>query len=116
MHIVCTLIASHFDSHFNPTADCGAPPPPVNGSMQSHTNTTEGSVAVFQCDPGFVPEGVMTAVCGSDSQWTPSPGGVTCSPRPTQIPIPTQTSTPTGPGKKELLLLYAFQLMYKFQC
>ena len=110
------MVPSHCDSHFNITVDCGAPPPPVNGFLQLCMNTTEGSVVVFWCNPGFVPGGVMAAVCGSDSQWTPSPGGVTCSPRPTQIPIPTQTSTPTGPGKKELLLLYAFQLMYKFQC
>ena len=93
--------------HFNPAADCGAPPPPVNGSVQPYTNTTEGSVVVFQCDPGFVPEGEMTAVCESDGQWVPYPGNVTCSPRPTQAftEIFTQvstlilTSTPTGPGK-----------------
>ena len=85
---------------FNPTADCGVPPPPVNGSMQPHTNTTEDSVVVFQCDPGFVPEGEMTAVCESDGQWAPNPGGVSCSPKPTptftQATIPTQTSTPTS--------------------
>ena len=82
------------------TVGCGAPPPPVNGFLQPHTNTTVGSVVVFQCDPGFVPVGEMTAVCGSDSQWTPNPGGVTCSPRPaptfTQATTPTLTSTPTS--------------------
>ena len=81
-------------------ADCGAPPPPVSGSVHPHTNTTEGSVVVFQCDPGFVPEGEMTAVCGRDGQWTPNPGGVTCSPGPTQTftqtATPTQTSSPTS--------------------
>ena len=83
---------SHCDCHTNPTADCGTLPPPINGFLlQSHTNTKEGSVVVFQCDPGFVPEGEMVAVCGSDGQWTPNPGGVTCSPRPT----PTFTQTPT---------------------
>ena len=104
------------------TADCGAPPLPVKGSLlQPHTNTTEGSVVVFQCDPGFVPEGEMTAVCGRDDQWTPNPGGVTCSPRPTtftqtftqtstqaltqaptQALMPTKVSTPTGVGENEL--------------
>ena len=66
-------------------------------------------MVVFQCDPGFVPEGVMTAVCGSDGQWTPNPGGVTCSPTPTQTftetftqtLTPTETSTSTGPGENE---------------
>ena len=107
------LLVDHHDSYFNPTADCGAPPPPVNGSVQPHTNTTEGSVVVFQCDPGFVPEGVMTTVCANDGQWTPNPGSVTCSPTPT--PTSTQTftealiftpsSTPdfTGPGESQLL-------------
>ena len=105
------------------TADCGAPPSPVKGSLlQPHTNTTEGSVAVFQCDPGFVPEGMMTAVCGSDSQWTPNPRDVTCSPRPTptstqtftqtstqaltqtptQASMPTKALTPTGRGENKL--------------
>ena len=79
-------------------ADCGAPPPPVNRFLvQPDTNTTEGSVVVFQYDPGFVPgpEGEMTAVCGSDGQWSPSPGGVTCSPRPTQTFTQTITQTST---------------------
>ena len=66
---------------------------------------------MFQCDPGFVPEGVMTAVCGSDGHWSPNPGGVTCSPTP--IPTATQTSIltpssatdPTRPGESEILLL-----------
>ena len=63
----------------------------------------------------------MTAVCGSDGQWTPNPGGVTCRPRPTQTfthasteaptqaPMSTQTPTPTG--RNEFLILlqaYAF--------
>ena len=106
-----SCMACHFESCTSIIiADCGAPPPPVNGSLQLDTNTTEGSVVVFQCDPGFVPEGVMTAVCGSDGQWTPNPGGVTCSPVPTQmftqlftqVSKLTPGSTPTGPGKKVL--------------
>ena len=48
----------------------------------------------------------MIAVCGRDGQWTPNPGGVTCSPRLTLTPTPTQTSTSTEPCEKELLLLY----------
>ena len=52
----------------------------------------------------------MTAVCGRDGQWTPNPGGVTCSPRPTQIltqtptqpSTPTQTSTLTEPSENQL--------------
>ena len=115
MHVAYRLITGYC---FNSTADCGAPPPPVNGFLQPHTNTTEGSVVMFQCDPGFVSEGVITAVCDSDGQWTPNPGHVTCSPRPT--PTPTQTFTETfivtstsdPPGESQLLLLY--NSLYKF--
>ena len=61
---------------------------------------------VFQCDPGFVPEGVMTAVCGRDGQWPPNPGDVTCSPTPTptqtSILTPSSATDPTGPGESEL--------------
>ena len=91
---------------FNTTVDCGAPPPPINGLLQLCMSTTEDSVVLFWCNSGFVPEGVMVSVCGRDGQWTPNPGGVTCSPRLTLTPTPTQTSTSTEPGEKELLLLY----------
>ena len=53
----------------------------------------------------------MTTVCGRDGQWTPNPGGVTCSPTPTLTPTQTSMLTqssatdPTGPGESELLLL-----------
>ena len=95
---------------FNTTVDCGAPPPPINGFLQLCMNTTEDSVVLFWCNSGFVPEGVMVSVCGRDGQWTPNPEGITCSPRPTLTPIPTQTSTSTEPGEKELLLLYKTSL------
>ena len=94
----CDNLAIVTVMHFNPAADCGAPPPPVHESLlQPHTNTTEGSVVVFQCDPGFVPEGVMTTVCGRDGQWSPNPGGLTCSPGPTQTF--TQSSNQAEPGE-----------------
>ena len=118
MHVAYRLITGYC---FNSTVDCGAPPPPVNGSLlQPHTNTTDGSTVVFQCEPGFVPEGVMTAECGRDGRWTPNPGHVTCSPRPTptsthtftETSIVTSTSDPTGPGESQLLLLYIS--LYKF--
>ena len=67
----CRPIASQYGCHFNTAANCGAPPPPVNGFLQSYNNTTEGSVVVFQCEPGFVLEEGMRAVCGSNGQWSP---------------------------------------------
>ena len=101
------------DLSSNSTADCGALPLPVNGFLlPPYTNTTEGSVAAFQCDSGFVPEGVMTAVCESDGQWTPNSGNVICSPRPTptstqttQTSTPTQTPIPTS--ENQFLLLFS---------
>ena len=113
MHVACRLIAIVIAivTSLLHAANCGAPPPPVNGSLLQPHTTTEGSVVVFQCNPGFVPEGEMTTVCGRDGQWSPNPGGVTCSPTP--IVTPTQSSIltassatdPTGPGESELLLL-----------
>ena len=45
MHVAYRLTTTYY---INSTADCGAPPPPVNGDLpQPHTNTTEGSVVVF---------------------------------------------------------------------
>ena len=65
----------------------------------------------------------MTAVCGRDGQWTPNPGGVTCSyvPPPTstqtfsQAAIPTQTSIPTGPGENEHFRVYC-RLLVVMRC
>ena len=36
----------------------------MDGSIDPYQNTTEGAVIVFGCNPGFVPAGNMTAVCG----------------------------------------------------
>ena len=37
-------------------------PASVNGSVE-FSGTREGSVATYQCDPGFTPEEPVTAVC-----------------------------------------------------
>jgi len=34
------------------SVDCGPPPAPRNGSLESYTNTTEGSVVFYSYDPG----------------------------------------------------------------
>ena len=33
----------------------------------------------FQCNPGFLPEGEMTATCTNAGVWSPVPAGVDCS-------------------------------------
>ena len=65
--------------------DCGPPVPPLNGSLESYTNTTEGSEVFYRCDPGLVPEGRMRAVCTRNG-WSPNPAGLSCN---------SSTATPT---------------------
>ena len=63
----------------DPTSvDCGPPPAPWNGSLESYTNTTEGSVVFYSCDPGLVPEMRMRARC-IGTGWSPNPGVLSCS-------------------------------------
>ena len=57
---------------------CGSPIAPDNGSIEAHQNTTEGAEIFFRCNPGFVPAGRMTAVCGADGRWNPDPAGLVC--------------------------------------
>ena len=33
----------------------------------------------FQCNPGFLPEGEMTATCTNAGVWSRDPAGVDCS-------------------------------------
>ena len=33
----------------------------------------------FRCNPGFLPEGEMTATCTNAGIWSPDPAGVDCS-------------------------------------
>ena len=60
-------------------ANCGAPTVPTNGSIGAYQNTTEGTVIMFGCDPGFVPAGNTTAVCASDGRWIPDPATLVCT-------------------------------------
>ena len=61
-----------------PAVDCGLPAAPRNGSLESYTNTTEGSVVFYSCDLGFVPERRMMSVC-TGAGWSPNPGALGCS-------------------------------------
>ena len=58
--------------------DCGAPVVPRNGSLESYTNTTEGSEVLYSCDPGLVPEGRMRTNCTRNG-WSPNPAALSCS-------------------------------------
>ena len=58
---------------------CGDPTVPTNGSIDPYQNTTVGGQIVFRCDPGFDPDGDMTAVCAANGSWTPDPGTTMCT-------------------------------------
>ena len=56
------------------------PPSTLNGVLISpYTATTEGSVIVFQCEEGLVPEENIMAVCGNDRRWYPDPTTLNCT-------------------------------------
>ena len=60
-----------------PSVDCGPPVAPWNGSLESYTDTTEGSEVFYSCDQGLVPEGRMRAVCTGNG-WSPNPAELSC--------------------------------------
>ncbi|KAM7416084.1 hypothetical protein PAMA_018248 [Pampus argenteus] len=50
--------------------DCGQPASPEDTVLLSSTGTTYGSVAMFNCDEGFLwRRGDNTSVCGADGLW-----------------------------------------------
>ena len=59
------------------TVDCGPPSVPRNGSLESYSIRTEGSVLFYSCDPGLVPEGRMRTVC-TENGWRPNPADLNC--------------------------------------
>ena len=60
------------------SVDCGPPVAPRNGSLESYTNTTEGSEVFYTCNPGLVPDGRMRAVCTRNG-WSPNPADLDCT-------------------------------------
>ena len=60
-------------------ANCSDPTVPGNGSIGTYQNTTEGAEIAFGCNPGFVPAGIMTAVCTLNGSWTPDPAIFVCT-------------------------------------
>ena len=58
--------------------NCGVPVLPSNGTIVNSTGTLEGSVIYYQCNPGFVPVDVMSAICTAAGSWSPDPANATC--------------------------------------
>lgn len=67
--------------------DCGQPASVEDAVLLSLTGTTHGSVAMFDCDEGFVRRsGDSSSVCGADGQWTGPT--VVCEGNETQLLFP----------------------------
>ena len=60
------------------SGDCGSPVAPQNGTLESYTNTSNGSEVFYSCDPGLVPVGRMRTVC-TENGWSPNPVDLNCT-------------------------------------
>ena len=60
-------------------AGCPSPSVPVNGMISGLTATNEGAEITYQCGPGFQPQNISTAVCGSNGLWSPDPALHDCT-------------------------------------
>ncbi|XP_052239934.1 sushi, von Willebrand factor type A, EGF and pentraxin domain-containing protein 1-like [Dreissena polymorpha] len=50
--------------------DCGAPPAPTNGIVDTSEDTTYQAVVSYSCKAGFVLNGIIERTCQSDRTWT----------------------------------------------
>ena len=78
MKLGCELLTLNTFKNILFTVDCGPPAVPQRGSLENHTDTTEGSEVFYRCDPGLVPAGRMRAVCTRNG-WSPNPADLRCS-------------------------------------
>ena len=60
------------------SVECGPPTAPQHGSLESYTDTIEGSEVFYRCDQGLVPDGRMRTVCTRNG-WSPDPAGLSCT-------------------------------------
>ena len=51
--------------------DCGDLLAPINGSVTLN-GTVEGSIANYTCDEGFLLDGPVVRMCGSNGMWSGS--------------------------------------------
>ena len=71
------VVASEAHFAFLP-GNCGPPVPPHNGSLESYSNTAEGSEVFYSCNSGHFPDGRMRAVC-TENEWNPNPADLSCT-------------------------------------
>ena len=53
--------------------DCGDLEAPDNGTVDLRDGTTFASIAVYDCDDGFLPTGAIVRVCLETGQWSDEP-------------------------------------------
>ena len=66
------------ESLYGYLVDCGSPVAPQRGSLESYTDTSEGSEVFYSCNQHLVPEGRMRAVCTRNG-WSPNPADLRCA-------------------------------------
>ena len=64
---------------------CGAPSFSCGVTMEPFSSTIVGSEIHYQCQPGFLPEGRRTLLCGGDGMWNPDPQHL-CTGNPFRLP------------------------------
>ena len=52
---------------------CGAVSFSSGVTVEQFSSTIVGSEIFYQCQPGFLPEGRRTVLCGGDGRWNPDP-------------------------------------------
>ena len=54
------------------------PHPPVNGSIAEFVSAAVGSQILYNCDPGFLPEGLTVSICSPNMSWSSNPADFIC--------------------------------------
>ena len=74
----------HIGSH---AATCREPLPPQNGSVDDRSSTNDGYMVVYYCNPGFLPDVQMIAVCSTaNGIWVPQPADLVCTKQSHDLP------------------------------
>ena len=68
-----------FSFSLSPSAGCGPPSPPVNGSVDEWTSSRVGAQVTYSCDTDLALVGERVAYCSVPQlQWLPSSDDVVC--------------------------------------
>ena len=67
---VCKLQGYQCDIILLLSGDCGSPALSPNAFVEGYSDTVEGLVVIYSCNPGLIPEGEFRSVCrnGTDTR------------------------------------------------